>query len=161
MDTSGNVIHQSTTSSNTGTWQTANWQYNSGSAIIANPEVDQLRQDIELLRTAHLNIAKDQENRICELENAVTELMDYVKEQHRLSEEQKEKIAKDLENAQALHQQYTQAFVQSSLSASHQHALIQGQPGQAIPLSTQYPTIGGAGLMNQLGLGQLFGKKQP
>ena len=62
--------------------------------------------EITKLKEAHLVIAKDQENRICELESAVTILLEYVekqKEERKIAEEWKkaEEYAQAAQNQNA------------------------------------------------------------
>jgi hypothetical protein len=71
------------------------WSAGSGTSVF-NPAIEEeLKQEIAKIKEIHLNVAKDQENRICELESAVTELMEFMKDQLKLIEEIKKQAQSD------------------------------------------------------------------
>lgn len=62
-----------------------------GAGTMTPPMVDieDIEQRLKALEetSTHINVAKDQENRICELESVVTELMEFIKDQKKLNAE--------------------------------------------------------------------------
>ncbi len=87
--------------------------------------------------STHINVAKDQENRICELENAVTELMEQIKihqeERKKELEEKRLRVEEEMKRMVDLQMTYATQSSQGQYVTQVQNAFANPTAGTSMP----------------------------